>query len=361
MVNFWSGKRVFITGHTGFKGGWLTLWLEKLGARITGYSLEPPTKPSFYELSRVNESASTIIGDVRDIDTLQRAMVSAEPEIVFHLAAQSLVRPSYTDPVGTYATNVLGTANVLDAVRATQTVHSVLNITSDKCYENREWIWGYRESDRLGGHDPYSNSKACSELLTQAFRDSFFSPASVGGRPVAVASCRAGNVIGGGDWATDRLLADFIRAILERRAVRIRNPNAVRPWQHVLDPLSGYLRLAECLTLEGQRWAEAWNFGPEEGNARSVAWMVDHLTMVWGDGAKWERDTGIHPKEAGMLRLDISKARQKLGWAPTWDIERALQKTVAWYKAYAKNADLRALSIMQIGEFEREAKSIKSE
>jgi len=295
VVKFWSGRRVFLTGHTGFKGGWLALWLGKLGAQVTGYSLEPPTKPSLFELARVAESARSVIADVRDIAKLEQTMAAARPEVVFHLAAQSLVRQSYTDPVGTYATNVVGTANVLDIVRRTRSVKAVVNVTSDKCYENRESASGYRESDRLGGHDPYSNSKACAELVTQAFRDSFFAPGNSTGSRVALASARAGNVIGGGDWATDRLLPDFVRAILEKRPVRIRHPEAVRPWQHVLDPLAGYLRLAERLAVEGERWAEGWNFGPEESDARNVRWMVERLTQLWGDGASWEFDNAAHP------------------------------------------------------------------
>jgi CDP-glucose 4,6-dehydratase len=353
----WSGRRVFVTGHTGFKGGWLSLWLTRLGARVSGYSLEPPTTPSFFELARVREGIRSTIADVRDLALLVREMQAAEPEIVFHLAAQPLVRHSYADPIETYAVNVMGTANVLEAVRRTPGVRAVVVITSDKCYENRDWEWGYRENDRLGGHDPYSNSKACAELVTQSFRDSFFTGPN--GRRVAVASARAGNVIGGGDWAADRLLPDFVRAITEGRVVRIRRPEAVRPWQHVLDPLRGYLRLAERLLLEGEPWAEAWNFGPEDADARNVRWMVERFRSLWGEGARWEGDAGSHPHEARMLRLDVSKARHKLGWLPAWNVEQALARTVAWYKGYAQGGDLRAISLAQIEEHELAAKGLE--
>ena len=357
-MRFWSGKRVFLTGHTGFKGGWFALWLGELGAEVTGYSLEPPTNPSFFELARIADSCRSLLADVRDIRRLEQAMAAVRPEIVFHLAAQSLVRESYVDPVGTYATNVLGTANVLEAVRRVPEVKAVVIVTSDKCYENRESTLAFRESDRLGGHDPYSNSKACAELVTQAFRDSFFADKD-GGRTVGVASARAGNVIGGGDWAKDRLLPDYVRAIVAGRPVRIRRPDAVRPWQHVLDPLSGYLQLGERLFDEGAPWAQGWNFGPDEGDARNVRWVVDEFTRLWGAGARWEIDAAAHPHEAGMLRLDISEARERLGWRPTWDIGKALEHTVAWYRGYATGADLRALSLAQIDEFETATKVLE--
>ncbi len=357
-MKFWSGRRVFLTGHTGFKGGWLALWLARAGAEVTGYALEPDTEPSLFRLARVDSNVRSVIADIRDLRRLEEEMRAARPEVVLHLAAQSLVRQSYDDPVGTYATNVVGTANVLEAVRRVPGVRAVLNVTSDKCYENREWAWGYRENDRLGGRDPYSNSKACAELVTQAFRDSFFG-AGTQGQPLALGSARAGNVIGGGDWATDRLVPDFIRAITEGRAVRIRRPNAVRPWQHVLDPLAGYLRLAERLAVEGQAWAEGWNFGPEESDARNVKWLVERITRLWGEGARWELDPGTHPHEAGMLRLDISKARQRLSWRPVWNIERALERTVEWYRGYVGGADLRTLSHGQIADYERASKALE--
>ncbi len=353
----WKGRRVFLTGHTGFKGSWLSLWLKRLGAEVTGYSLDAPTRPSLFELARVAEGLKSVIADIRDLPRLSREMAQAAPEVVFHMAAQPLVRQSYTDPVETYATNVLGTVHVLEAIRRTPSVRAAVIITTDKCYENREWAWGYREIDRLGGRDPYSNSKACAELVTQSFRDSFFADGS--GMRVAVASARAGNVIGGGDWAADRLIPDFVRAIIEGRPVRIRHPEAVRPWQHVLDPLGGYLRLAERLLLEGQPWAQGWNFGPEDADARNVRWVLERCTRLWGEGARWESDAGNHPHEAGMLRLDISKARRELGWRPAWNIEQALEHTVAWYRAYVKGADVRAMSLAQIEEHETAAKAME--
>lgn len=349
--HFWPGKRVFLTGHTGFKGGWLALWLRRLGAQVTGYSLEPPTRPNLFELACVARNVDSVIGDVRDYDRLARAMRSARPEVVFHLAAQPLVRQSYVDPRGTYATNVLGTVNLLEAVRSTPGVRAALIVTSDKCYENREPTSGYRETDRLGGHDPYSSSKACAELVTQSFRDAFFSSPGDGAL-AAIASARAGNMIGGGDWAEDRLIPDCVRAALERRPVRIRHPGAVRPWQHVLDPLDGYLRLAERLAQDGRAWAEAWNFGPEEADARTVRWLVERFAQRWGASASWEPDRQTHPVETTMLTLDSSKARQRLGWRPAWHIEQALERTVAWYKTHASGGDLLAFTLAQIEEFE---------
>ena len=351
----WDGRPVFLTGHTGFKGAWLSLWLARLGARVTGYALAPPSVPSLFALARVHERVRSVIADLSDVERLAAEMLAAQPEVVFHLAAQSLVRRSYADPVGTYATNVLGTAHVLEAVRRTPSVRAAVIVTTDKCYENREWPWGYREADRLGGRDPYSNSKACAELVTQAFRDSFF---SADARRVAIASARAGNVIGGGDWASDRVVPDFVRAIVKGEAVHIRRPEAVRPWQHVLDPLHGYLCLAEKLLDEGERWAQAWNFGPEESNARSVKWLVERFTDLWGPPARWQHDGGEHPHEAGMLRLDISKARQELGWRPAWDVERAMERTAHWYRAQANGADALALTLEQINEFESACKAL---
>lgn len=349
---FWRGRRVLLTGHTGFKGGWLAHWLESFGARITGYALPPPTQPSFFELTGVGRRLQSVTGDIRDLSALLATMKEAEPEIVFHLAAQPLVRQSYEDPVATYAVNVVGTANVLEAVRRTPRVRAIVNVTSDKCYENREWVWGYRETDRLGGRDPYSNSKACAELVAQSFRDSFFSTME---RPVALASVRAGNVIGGGDWATDRLIPDFVRANLDGRTLRVRRPGAIRPWQHVLDPLNGYLMLAQRLFGGDAKWSDAWNFGPDEREARSVQWIVERMAELWTGDVRWEKDVGPHPHEAGYLRLDISKARQQLGWLPRWDTEQALRRTGEWYRAYRDGKDLDALTRSQIEEFEGEA------
>ncbi len=349
--SFWAGKRVFVTGHTGFKGSWLSLWLQSMGARVSGYSLSPPTKPSLFETGRVAEGMQSRIGDVRDLPGLLAAMKADEPEVVFHLAAQPLVRYSYREPVETYATNVMGTVNVLEAARQTPTVRAIVIITSDKCYENHEWVWGYRETDALGGYDPYSNSKGCTELVTAAYRSSYFNPKDYDRHRVAIASVRAGNVIGGGDWAEDRLIPDVVRALSGRRPVVIRNPAAVRPWQHVLEPLAGYLAIAEKLATGGPAWSEAWNFGPEEGDARPVQWIVERMCAAWGEGASWERDPGSNPHEAQYLRLDIAKVKSRLGWRPRWNLETGLYKTIDWYRACDKGADMRAYTQAQIRDY----------
>lgn len=286
LANFWEGKRVLLTGHTGFKGGWLSLWLQSLGANVTGYALLPPTQPSLYEVARVGDGMYSHIADIRDLDRLVAVMRETRPEIVIHMAAQPLVRYSYVNPVETYATNVMGTVNLLEAVRQVGGVRVVVNVTSDKCYENREWIWGYREHDPMGGYDPYSSSKGCAELVAAAYRNSFFNPEAFGTHGVALASVRAGNVIGGGDWAEDRLIPDFMRAIMAGRAVVIRSPHAIRPWQHVLEPLSGYLLLAQHLWTDGPAFAEGWNFGPVDEDAKPVEWIVEQLTGLWGGGCR---------------------------------------------------------------------------
>ena len=341
---YWQGKRVFLTGHTGFKGGWLALWLQAMGAKVHGYSLGPPTEPNLFSVARIGDGMSaSIVADIRDADSFTRAMQAAQPEIVFHLAAQPLVRRSYADPVETYATNVIGTVNLFEAVRATPNIRAVVNITTDKCYENREWLWGYRENEPMGGHDPYSSSKACAELVTSAYRRSYFDAAGV-----AVASARAGNVIGGGDWAADRLVPDTLRAFDECRPVQIRYPSAIRPWQHVLEPLRGYLLLAEHLVSGDKTYAEGWNFGPDDSDARSVEWIVSHLADVWGHGACWIRDEAEHPHEAAYLKLDISKARSRLGWNPHWNLEQALDQTVSWYRAWQGGVDMRDFTLKQI-------------
>jgi CDP-glucose 4,6-dehydratase len=338
----WRGRSVFVTGHTGFKGGWLSLWLADAGARVHGYSTPPPTTPNLFNQAKVASSlASHVIGDVRDGDALSGAMRAAAPEAVFHLAAQPLVRHSYAEPAETYAVNVLGTVNVLEAVRACPSVRAVVNVTTDKCYDNKEWPWGYRESEALGGRDPYSSSKACSELVTAAYRDSFLAKAGV-----AVASGRAGNVIGGGDWAADRLVPDFFRAVGERRALSVRFPGATRPWQHVLEPLSGYLQLAEQL-LDGQPRAAAWNFGPADEDAWTVRRILDHLSERV-PGAAWHDGGGEHVHEAGYLKLDSSKARSELGWAPHWTLDQALQRTVDWHQAWVAGQDMHAFTLAQI-------------
>ena len=348
---FWHGKKVFLTGHTGFKGSWLTLWLQALGARVTGFALEPDTTPNLFTLGRVSDGIESIIGDIRDRALLAEAMKAASPDIVIHMAAQPLVRESYVTPVETYETNVMGTVHVLDAIRQVPGVRSVVIVTTDKCYENREWEWGYRENEAMGGYDPYSSSKGCAELVTSAYRNSFFNPATYAKHGVAVASGRAGNVIGGGDWAADRLIPDIMRAISRGETVNIRNPHAIRPWQHVLEPLSGYLILAERLYTDGPRFADAWNFGPNDSDAQQVQAIVERLTSEWGDGARWHLDGGEHPHEATFLKLDCSKARARLGWRPRWDLNHTLDSIVAWYKAAARNEDVKAVTLAQIDQY----------
>jgi CDP-glucose 4,6-dehydratase len=346
-ADFWRDRRVLITGHTGFKGAWLSLWLQLLGARVTGFSVDVPTQPSLYELARVGESMESVVGDVRDPEALAGAMHAAEPEIVMHLAAQSLVRRSFVEPRQTYETNVMGTVNVLDAVRLHgRGVRAIVNVTSDKCYENREWEWGYREHEPMGGFDPYSSSKGCSELVTDAFRRSFF--ASVDGPRLA--SARAGNVIGGGDWGEDRLVPDIMRAALAGEPVRIRNPNSIRPWQHVLNPLDGYLVLAQAL-WEAPEPAEGWNFGPVEEDARPVGWIVQRIAARWPEELRSVQDDGPHPHEARYLKLDSAKARSRLGWRPVLGLEETLDSIVDWYRELRGGADMRTVTLGQIERF----------
>jgi CDP-glucose 4,6-dehydratase len=353
--DFWKGKRVLVTGHTGFKGSWLCLWLTGMGAEVAGYSISVPTTPALFELARIDQQMRSIAGDVRDRERLYGAFAEHRPEIVFHMAAQSLVRRSYRDPVETYETNVIGTVNLLEAVRHSEGVRVVVNVTTDKVYENHEWEWGYRENEPKGGHDPYSNSKACSELVTAAYRDSFFGP---GERPAAaVATARAGNVIGGGDWGEDRLIPDLMRGALEGETVMIRHPGAVRPWQHVLNPLSGYLRLAERL-WGSQEYADAWNFGPDDRDARSVRAVIQRLSELWGEEIPWREDPAAHPHEAHSLRLDSSKARLRLGWVPRWDLERALLSIAEWYRGFRDGEDPRELVTRQIEAFERGSQAV---
>jgi CDP-glucose 4,6-dehydratase len=344
---FWRGRPVFVTGHTGFKGGWLSLWLSDMGADVHGYALAPSTVPSFFEACHLeNRLTSSTLADVRDGTALLDAMRRSKPEIVFHLAAQPLVRYSYEAPVETYSVNVIGVVNLLEAVRHTPSVKAVINVTTDKCYENRETGPPYREDEPLGGHDPYSSSKACSELVTAAYRRSYLAQ-----RGVQLASARAGNVIGGGDWARDRLIPDFLRAIESDHALTVRSPDATRPWQHVLEPLSGYLALAESLICRNEPFAEAWNFGPEESDAQSVAWIVERLCDRVG-GATWRLDENPRPHEAQWIRLDISKAKTRLGWRPRWNIETALDKTLDWHRAWKSGADMGAFSLDQIASYE---------
>ena len=351
MMSFWQGKRVLVTGHTGFKGAWLSLWLTQLGAKVTGYALQPPTNPNLFELCGLNQDMVSHIGDVRDYGKLFTVMKTETPDIIVHLAAQPLVRESYANPVETYAINVMGTIHLLEAVRQVKSVRAVVNVTTDKCYENKEWVWGYRENEPMGGYDPYSNSKACSELVTSAFRDSFFNPQNYEHHGVAVATARAGNVIGGGDWAADRLIPDFIRAIEANDKIRIRNPKATRPWQHVLEPLSGYLVLAERLYTDGASFAEGWNFGPEDSDAKSVEWVVKELCQLWGKGVIYEFDSGMHPHEANYLKLDCSKAKMRLNWNPKWNLQEALARIVAWNKAYQEQQDMKAICLAQIADY----------
>ncbi|MGW8192435.1 CDP-glucose 4,6-dehydratase [Sphingomonas hankookensis] len=333
---FWVGKRVFLTGHTGFKGGWLSLWLQRMGAELTGFALSPPTTPSLFEEARVAAGMTSILGDIRDGQALEQALIAADPQIVIHMAAQPLVRASYDDPVGTYATNVMGTVHLLEAVRKAPHVRAACIVTTDKCYENREWPWGYREDEAMGGYDPYSNSKGCAELVVSAYRRSFFN----GEGTAAIASGRAGNVIGGGDWAADRLVPDILRAIEKNEPVLIRNPLAIRPWQHVLEPLSGYLTLCQALWHAPGTAADAWNFGPRDEDAKPVQWIVERMCENWGEGATWIRDESIQPHEAHYLKLDISKARAGLHWSPRWSLGEALESIVAWHRTWQSGADI---------------------
>jgi len=347
---FWAGKSVFVTGHTGFKGSWLTLWLQSAGAIVHGYATAPPTHPHLFGAAGVAaDLASHTLADVRDAAALAGALRAAAPQIVFHLAAQPLVRQSYADPLETYAVNVMGTANLLEAVRGCDSVRAVVNVTTDKCYENKEWVWGYREDEALGGHDPYSSSKACSELVTAAYRSSFF---QAGG--AAIASARAGNVIGGGDWAVDRLVPDFLRAHDAGRTLEVRHPEATRPWQHVLEPLSGYLLLAQRLAEHGKPYARAWNFGPSDGDARSVGWILDQLVRQLPQVA-WRHTGGPQVHEAHFLKLDSSRAGRELNWRPRWNLAQALEQTVQWHLAWRRDEDMRQVCLSQIDAYERAA------
>jgi CDP-glucose 4,6-dehydratase len=345
---FWRGKRVLLTGHTGFKGSWLSLWLQSLGAEVHGLALEPSTTPNLFTVAQVETGmASHTIGDIRDLATVQKVMQVAQPEIVIHMAAQPLVRLSYIEPVETYAINVMGTVHVLESVRHTPSAKAVVVVTTDKCYENKEWHWGYREAEPMGGHDPYSSSKGCAELVTGAYRSSFFQQHSI-----AVATARAGNVIGGGDWAADRLVPDILRAFENNQPVVIRNPLATRPWQHVLEALSGYLALSERLYTDGQPFAEAWNLGPKDEDTRPVQWIVEHLASSWGNGASWQQDGGAQPHEANDLKLDISKAKARLGWQPHWPLNTALEHINTWHKAWLAHDDMKQLCLSQILQYE---------
>lgn len=348
---FWQGKRVLLTGHTGFKGSWLSLWLQSMGAKVVGYALVPPTSPSLFDVAEVEAGMTSVIGDIRDLSHLKSVFTEHQPEIVIHMAAQPLVRYSYIEPVETYSTNVMGTVNLLEAVRSTPSVKAVVNVTTDKCYENREWAWGYRENEPMGGYDPYSNSKGCSELVTAAYRSSYFHPDKHATHGVALATARAGNVIGGGDWAEDRLIPDIMRAISAAKPVHIRNPHAIRPWQHVLEPLSGYLVLAQKLFEQGSVYAEGWNFGPNDEDAKPVQWIVGSLTKSWGEGASWILDDGEHPHEAHYLKLDCSKAKSRLDWHPRWHLNEALDAIVEWQRAYLRGENVKQMTLHQIQDY----------
>jgi len=351
LKSFWQGKRVLVTGHTGFKGGWLSLWLESLGAHVSGFALDPETTPNFFTVTEMNSRIDSHIGDVREFAVVKSVLNKLKPEIIFHLAAQPLVRFSYNQPVETYATNVMGVVHLLESARQVGHVKAIVNVTTDKCYENKEWLWGYRENEPMGGYDPYSSSKGCSELVTQAYRQSFLSASNI-----HLASARAGNVIGGGDWSLDRLVPDLLKALEQNKSALIRNPHSVRPWQHVLEPLFGYLSLAQKLYEEGgEEFAQAWNFGPNDSDTRPVGWIADQLVKLWGKGASWTLDGQDHPHEANYLKLDISKAKAKLGWSPTWDLSIALDKIAEWHLAWQAQQNMHDFCLNQIAQYQQAA------
>jgi CDP-glucose 4,6-dehydratase len=351
--SFWKHRRVFLTGHTGFKGSWLSLWLDLLGARVTGYALAPPTQPNLFDQTAVAGAVQSHCGDIRDFPRLMDALAKCRPDVVIHMAAQSVVRTGYDDPIETYSSNVMGTVHILEALRRLQYPCVVVNVTSDKCYSNREWVWGYREDDPMGGRDPYSNSKGCAELVTGAYRDSFFPPESFDRHGIALASARAGNAIGGGDWTKDQLIPDLMRAFLANDSCMIRNPSAIRPWQFVLEPLHGYLTLAELLSKDGPRFASPWNFGPADTDAnKPVSWIADELVRSWGPGACWNRDTQNHAREAHSLQLDTSKSRALLKWRPVLPLNMALEWITEWYRFLQAGADIRSITRTQIERYQ---------
>ncbi len=346
---FWKDKKVFLTGHTGFKGGWLSLWLASMGAKVTGYALAPNTTPNLFHVLAIDSMIEkSHIADIRDLAGLQKAMSMAKPDVVIHMAAQPLVRYSYVNPVETYATNVMGTVHVLDGTRTIESVRATVVVTTDKCYENKEWVWGYRENEPMGGYDPYSNSKGCAELVTAAYRQSYFSAPNSSNK---IASARAGNVIGGGDWSEDRLIPDAIKAFEANKPLLIRNPIATRPWQHVLEPLSGYLILAQALFEQGSAFTSGWNFGPCDEDNRAVQEVVELVISNWGDGACWEKEGLEQPHEASLLKLDCTKARTQLGWIPKWSLETAIQKIVQWQKAFQAKENMQEVSLAQINHY----------
>lgn len=348
-TEFWRGRRVLITGHTGFKGSWLSLWLQSMGAELRGISLVPPTTPALFNEARVAQGMDHQVADIRNYYKVHSLVVQFKPEVIIHMAAQPLVRLSYQQPIETYSTNVMGTVHVLEAARHAGSVRAIVNITTDKCYDNKEWVWGYREDEPMGGHDPYSSSKGCAELVSSAYRKSFLKAEGI-----AMGTARAGNVIGGGDWALDRLVPDVLRALEKEQQVQIRNPYAIRPWQHVLEPLSGYLLLAQRLYEHDQIDAESWNFGPREEDAQSVQWIVDRLCETWGRGASWVLQPGDHPHEAHYLKLDISKARQRLQWSPRWSLQSALSRITDWHQAWLSGVDMHEFCLQQINQYQSE-------
>ncbi|MCM3040839.1 CDP-glucose 4,6-dehydratase [Paenibacillus motobuensis] len=359
MLNrkFWRDKRVFLTGHTGFKGSWLSLWLTQLGAKVTGFSLSPSTEPNLFEVCNIESCLEkSIIGDIRNFELLETSMREAKPQIVIHMAAQPLVSESYINPVETYAINVMGTANLLETIRRVNSeneIKAVVNVTTDKCYENKEWFWGYRENEPLGGYDPYSSSKACSELVTASYRNSFFNPDKYSDHGVAIATARAGNVIGGGDWSQNRLVPDIVRSIIENDPIIVRNPDSIRPWQHVLEPLSGYLLLAEKLYLYGCDYAEAWNFGPNDDDAKTVQWIVERFCSKWDVNQNYQIESNNSFHEAHYLKLDCSKARYKLQWAPKWSLDQSIEKIIEWNSAYMNKENMREICVKQILEYSK--------
>lgn len=344
---FWRGSKVFLTGHTGFKGSWLSLWLQSMGASVKGFALEPQTTPALFNEARVGTGMKSEIGDIRDLAAVTASMTSFNPDVLIHMAAQPLVRQSYREPVETYSTNVMGTVHVLEAARKCSNLRAIVNVTTDKCYKNREWEWGYRENEPMGGHDPYSNSKGCAELVTAAYRSSFFNASET----AALATARAGNVIGGGDWSDDRLIPDILHAFERQQPVVIRNPKATRPWQHVLEPLSGYLILAQKLYNDGAMFAEGWNFGPRDDDVLTVEWVLDYMVERWGQGASWQIDGTHHPHEAQSLKLDISKARAKLDWYPKWSLTSALDHVIRWHQAWLAKENVQSETLSQIEQY----------
>jgi len=348
---FWKSRRVYVTGHTGFKGSWLTCWLYRLGAEAAGYALPPATNPALFEAAGLGRHIRTQFGDIRNLEALTASLQEFQPEIVIHMAAQPLVRQSYADPIETFSTNIMGTANVLQAARQIKSVKVILNVTTDKCYENKEWDWPYRETDRLGGHDPYSSSKACSELVTSAYRDSFFPAAAYEKHGVGIASARAGNVIGGGDWSKDRLIPDLLHAIETGKPVKLRSPNAVRPWQHVLEPLHGYLMLCEKLFAEGDKYSSAWNFGPDENDCKPVSHIASSLLQLADSDTRLELETHPQPHEAGLLKLATNKSKAKLGWRPLLSLDDALKLTVDWHKQKREQKNVFQTTLNQIDDY----------